>query len=454
MKKFITTIILAVAALFAFPLNGCKNSESGSANLDFRLYTGGESYYVAGIGKEISSYIVIPSEHNGKPVCGVGGKSFMGNKNITGVEIPSSIEWVGVSAFRDCPALKKVVWNAVAARTNEEKYHNRVFLGSENIEEFVIGSSVEAIPGGLFAYSNGSKITDITLPAGLKKVAANTFSSVNRININVASMKKWLAVEKAGNGAPLATYYTLTIGGEAVETLDLSGITELRENEFAGCTNVKNVKFGAETTAVARSAFAGCSSFASASVDSGNPEFYEKSGVVYSASDNTFAVIPLALGGEVELPYGVPSVPDGTFSGTPIEKIVIPGSVGSIGKNAFDGCKSLTAVTIGEGTTTIHDGAFGGCGALIGVMIPQSVTSVGENVFADSPLLSIYYRGETLPGGVNWQTLPVWLYSETAPSVSGNYWHYAEDGITPVKWDPVPADDRINGPSRPASRIS
>ena len=212
--------------------------------------------------------------------------------------------------------------------------------------------------------------------------------------------------------------------------------------------------FGTETTAVARSAFAGCTAFSSASVKSGNPKFYEKCGVVYSSADNNFAIIPPALGGEIELPAGVPSVPDGAFSGTLIEKLFVPGTVGSIGENAFGDCKNLASVTIGEGATTISDGAFGGCGALTEVMLPQSVTDIGSEVFAGSPLLSIYYRGETLPGGTGWQSLPVWLYRESAPVAPGNYWHYADDGVTPLKWDSVSSDDRINVPVRPAPRKS
>ncbi len=28
----------------------------------------------------------------------------------------------------------------------------------------------------------------------------------------------------------------------------------------------------------------------------------------------------------------------------------------------------------------------------------------------------------------------VYFYSETAPTADGNYWHYAEDGVTPIIW--------------------
>lgn len=452
MKKFFTTIIAVTMALFAFPVSGCGKSASMGSDLDFRLYTGGESYYVAGIGKETSSEIVVPAVYNGKPVVGVGGKSFKGNKTVSSVVIPSSVEWVGVGAFRNCPALKKVVWNAVSARTDENNYNNRVFLGSDNIEEFIVGETVETIPGGLFAYSGGSKISEITLPSSVKKVAACTFSSVNRIKVNVGSLNKWLSIEKYGNGAPLAASYTLFAGGEEVENAVIDSVAGLNEYEFAGCASLKNAEIGEDVESIARTAFADCVNLSTIAVSENNTKFYESSGVVYSVADNTVTAVPGALGGEVTIPYGVPSVPDNMFSSTSVEKLVIPGSVRVLGGNAFDNCKKLTSVVISDGVTEIEDWAFGGCPALKTVILPRSVTVLGDELFGDSASVSVYYLGETAPAGTNWAKLPLWLYSETAPASAGNYWHYDADGVTPVKWEIV-GDDRADLPSRPVGRL-
>ena len=438
--------------LFAFPVSGCGKSDFVGSNLDFRLYTGGESYYVAGIGKETSPDVVIPAVYNGKPVVGVGGKSFKGNKTIASVEIPASVEWVGVGAFRNCPALKKVVWSAVSARTDENNYNNRVFLGSDNIEEFIVGETVEAIPGGLFSYSGGSKISEITIPSSVKKIAACTFSSVNRIKVNVGSLNKWLSIEKYGNGAPLAASYTLFVGGEEVENAVIDGIVERNEYEFAGCASLKNAEIGEDVESIASTAFTDCINLSTITVSENNTKFYESSGVVYSSADNTVTAVPCALGGEVTIPSGVPSVPDNMFASTSIEKLVIPSSVRVIGSNAFDNCKELTSVVISEGVSEIEDWAFDGCTSLETVIIPKSVTILGDEIFGDSPRVAVYYLGETAPDGTNWAQLPLWLYSEAAPASAGNYWHYDADGVTPVKWQ-TEGDDRVNLPSRPVGRI-
>ena len=70
--------------------------------------------------------------------------------------------------------------------------------------------------------------------------------------------------------------------------------------------------------------------------------------------------------------------------------VVIPESVNyeggiypvtSIGYSAFNGCKSLTSVTIPSGVTSIDNSAFQDCSNLISVTIPEGVTRIGTSAF-------------------------------------------------------------------------
>jgi len=61
--------------------------------------------------------------------------------------------------------------------------------------------------------------------------------------------------------------------------------------------------------------------------------------------------------------------------------VTIPGSVTSIGADAFAFCYDLTNVTIGEGVTSIDEEAFLQCGGLTSVTIPNSATNIGRSAF-------------------------------------------------------------------------
>ena len=80
--------------------------------------------------------------------------------------------------------------------------------------------------------------------------------------------------------------------------------------------------------------------------------------------------------------YSVTSIGDGAFEGcSSLTSVTIGNSVTSIGYSAFEGCSSLTSVTIPDGVTTIAQETFYGCSSLTSVTIGNSVTSIGDYAF-------------------------------------------------------------------------
>ena len=130
--------------------------------------------------------------------------------------------------------------------------------------------------------------------------------------------------------------------------------------------------------------------------------------------------------------YSVTSIGESAFDGcSSLTSITIPNSVTRIGEGAFWGCSSLTSIVVESGNTmydsrencnaiietasntliagcqsttipnsvtSIGNGAFGGRSSITSVTIPNSVTSIGDLAFYDcSSIADIYCYATTPP---------------------------------------------------------
>lgn len=119
----------------------------------------------------------------------------------------------------------------------------------------------------------------------------------------------------------------------------------------------------------------------------------------------------------ISLPSTLTSIGDGVFWGSTLSSITIPSSVTSIGELLFNNCSNLTTVVINGPITTIPRYTFNGCTALTSVTLPNTVTSIGEAAFSScSSLISL--------------TLP--------PKVTslGNFCFYLTSNMTTLVLDP------------------
>ncbi|MCD7782890.1 MAG: leucine-rich repeat domain-containing protein, partial [Firmicutes bacterium] len=112
-----------------------------------------------------------------------------------------------------------------------------------------------------------------------------------------------------------------------------------------------------------------------------NDESSWENGVLYVDDWLTEADID-AISSDYSIKSGTIGIANYAFEGcTSLTSVTIPDSVKTIGGGAFSGCASLTSITIPDGVTTIGEYAFYGCESLTSITIPDSVTHIGAYAF-------------------------------------------------------------------------
>lgn len=101
---------------------------------------------------------------------------------------------------------------------------------------------------------------------------------------------------------------------------------------------------------------------------------------------------------------------------TSLTRITIPDSVTTIDSYAFCYCSSLNVINISDNVTSIGTSAFEGCTSLLTVTVPDSVTSIGTSAFQDCFSLI----GITLPDSLT--HIGVFAFNNTALYNSSLSW--------------------------------
>ncbi len=232
----------------------------------------------------------------------------------------------------------------------------------------------------VYAFSECSSLTGVTLSSSLVKIASEAFSSCT----SLASISLPDSVTEIGSNAfkncvslesfrvPLGTTalpYGLLDGCKNLSLLTVhSSVKDIGSMCFYGCESVKSFAFPASLERVGEAAFSG----------TGLTFLELPAGIVFDR---------LAFSGsalvEVQILYGVTELADQIFSEClSLKRVILPTGFLKLGGGVFSGCTSLVTVSMPNSVTEFGNQAFFNCENLALSTLPSSLLYIGESAFS------------------------------------------------------------------------
>ena len=330
--------------------------------------------------------VVIPGT-----VTSIGSTAFLGCTSLTKFDIPEGVISVGGEAFGECNALERI--NIPSSLTS---FGERMFInGAGKLTEINVdsGNTVYSSKEGvlyskdgstLVCYPCGKEDSSYIVPEGVTAIGNSAFEDCNVTQVQLPDTLTRIGADAFMNC-------------QLLKTVNIpNGVSTIESGAFS--CGITSVNIPASVTEM-ESAFRESYALTEITVDSGNPNYMSKDGVLFSKDGKELICYPdRKADAEYTVPDGVVTIIASAFGDTRnLKKVTISGSVKTIEEYVFTSMNStLEEVVLSEGLEVIDDGAFSWCGGLTSITIPASVTKIGERAFIGSGLTGISFKGDAL----------------------------------------------------------
>lgn len=382
-----------------------------------------------------------------KTLTKINSNSLTNLKNITELEIPSSVKeidaeaakgltklkilrfannsqcaTIGDNAFEGCSSLEKLTLGDNSQCTTIGNY---AFKGCSSLEELTFGGNSQCTTIGNYTFEGCYALASISIPAKITNIGNYAFSNCSSLSeLTLEDGEETLSL---GNGPgsyySINTYYNdspfgkcpiqklyigrkmsyanssyrLCLGNSYLQSVEFGEYASVIDaGQFAGCTNLKEVKGLENIKSIGEGAFYKCSSLESLTIPSNVTTIekwaFRQSGLksmnipagVTSLGDYAFADCPNLEKFTFSEDCELTAIPNYfLYNSTKVDNIALPKNTLTIGNYAFYGCTLMKECKISSKITKIGDYAFNQCNNLNSVYAytfePQAID---QNTFS------------------------------------------------------------------------
>ncbi len=348
--------------------------------------------------------------------------AFRGLTELKKVILPSSVNTIGKGAFSGCANLKQIELPEGITKIEKKTFYN------SGLEKITIPDSVSEI--GEYAFSECSELSEIKLGDNISSIGRSAFSICKKLEaINLP--KNLTSIEDN-------TFYYSGLRSLTIP----ENVTIIKDHAFDQCDNLTNITLPDSLLKIGKFVFdspvkeivlpesileISATSFYSVLWKFNNStrrlcykgtyeqwynvkiqdsdyqsDFIKSLGVV--CNNGEVPVIYGSTGGLYNCNFDNKSIVITSYKGS-AEHPVIPSvikfdtneyTVKSIGKSAFNGCKTVKTITLPEGVKYINESAFNDCYNLKEIVGLENVVSIGDHAFANCHQLKNLLLSEKL----------------------------------------------------------